>query len=101
MLKLEIPGAPKPYSISYKITEVDVNDVSASLGQTTSRRNRHFVNLEARVRVGNQQFDNGNFVVPDGAELDGTAAANLPLSVCSPPSRGTPIELRSSIPDTM
>ena len=79
MLKLEIPGAPRPYSISYKITEVDVNDVSASLGQTTSRRNRHFVNLEARVRVGNQQFDNGNFVVPDGAELDGTAAANLPL----------------------
>ncbi|NVB78899.1 MAG: hypothetical protein HOV81_10925 [Kofleriaceae bacterium] len=79
MLHLAIPGAPKPYSISYKITEVDVNDVSASLGQTTSRRNRHFVNLEARVRVGNQQFDNGNFVVPDGAELDGTAAATLPL----------------------
>jgi hypothetical protein len=79
MMHLAIPGAPKPYSISYKITEVDVNDVSASLGQTTSRRNRHFVNLEARVRVGNQQFDNGNFVVPEGAELDGTAAANLPL----------------------
>ena len=79
MAKLEIPGAPKPYSISYKITEVDVNDVSATLGQSTSKRNRHFVNLEARVRVGTQQFDNGNFVVPDGAELDGTAAANLPL----------------------
>jgi hypothetical protein len=79
MAKLEIPGAPKPYSISYKITEVDVNDVAASLGQSTSKRNRHFVNLEARVRVGTQQFDNGNFVVPDGSELDGTAAANLPL----------------------
>ncbi|HUS32967.1 MAG TPA: metallopeptidase TldD-related protein [Kofleriaceae bacterium] len=79
MAKLEIPGAPKPYSIMYKITEVDVNDVSATLGQTTSRRNRHFVSVEARVRVGNKQFDNGNFVVPDGAELDGTATANLPL----------------------
>lgn len=79
MAKLEIPGAPKPYSISYKITEVDVNDVAATLGASTSRRNRHFVNLEARVRVGTQQFDNGNFVVPDGSELDGTAAANLPL----------------------
>jgi predicted Zn-dependent protease len=77
--ELEIPGAPKPYSISYKITEVDVNDVAATLGQTTSRRNRHFVNLEARVRVGSPSFDNGNFVVPDGSELDGTAAANLPL----------------------
>jgi predicted Zn-dependent protease len=79
MVKLEIPGAPKPYSISYKITEVDVNDVSATLGQTTSRRNRHFVNLEARVRVGGNALDNSNFVVADGAEYDGTAAANLPL----------------------
>ena len=77
--QLEIPGAPRPYSISYKITEVDVNDVSATLGQTTSRRNRHFVNLEARVRVGNNTLDNSNFVVADGAEYDGTAAANLPL----------------------
>jgi predicted Zn-dependent protease len=79
MTRLEIPGAPKPYSISYKITEVDVNDVSASLGATTSRRNRHFVNLEARVRVGNSQLDNGNFVVPDASELDGTATQTLPL----------------------
>ncbi len=79
MTKLEIPGAPKPYSISYKITEVDVNDVSATLGQTTSRRNRHFVNLEVRVRVGSNQVDNSNFVVPDGPEYDGSAAMNLPL----------------------
>jgi TldD protein len=79
MAKLEIPGAPKPFSISYKITEVDVNDVAATLGQATSRRNRHFVSVEARVRVGNKQFDNGNFVVPDGSEIDGTATASLPL----------------------
>jgi TldD protein len=77
--ELVIPGAPRPYSISYKITEVDVNDVSASLGQTTSKRNRHFVNLEARVRVGSPDLDNGNFVVPDATEIDGTAAINLPL----------------------
>lgn len=79
MTRLEIPGAPKPYSISYKITEVDVNDVAATLGQTTSRRNRHFVNLEVRVRVGNKNIDNSNFVVPDGSEYDGSAATNLPL----------------------
>ena len=79
MTRLEIPGAPRPYSISYKITEVDVNDVAASLGQTTSRRNRHFVNLEVRVRVGNNTIDNSNFVVPDASEYDGTAATNLPL----------------------
>jgi len=76
---LVIPGAPRPYSISYKITEVDVNNVVASLGQTTSRGNNHFVNLEARGRVGSKDLDNGNFVVPDGTEIDGTSAINLPL----------------------
>jgi TldD protein len=79
MQRLEIPGAPKPYSISYKITEVVVNDVSATLGATTAKRDRHFVNLEARVRVGSPQLDNSNFVVPDGSEYDATATANLPL----------------------
>jgi len=81
MKELEIPGAPKPYSISYKVTEVDVNDVSAELGQTMSRRNRHFVNLEARVRVGSPKLDNGNYVVPEAPEIDGTSAINLPLDV--------------------
>ncbi len=79
MTSLEIPGAPKPYHIAYKITEVDVNDVAASLGNTTSKRNRHFVSLEARVRVGNPQFDNSNFVVPQADEIDAVAAINLPL----------------------
>ncbi|HEY0254580.1 MAG TPA: hypothetical protein VGC41_23800, partial [Kofleriaceae bacterium] len=77
--QLIIPGAPRPYSISYKITEVDVNNVSASLGQTTSKQNRHFVNLEARVRVGSPDLDNGNFVVPEANEYDGTSAITLPL----------------------
>lgn len=80
---LVIPGAPKPYHIAYKITEVDVNDVSASLGQTTSRRNRHFVNLEARVRVSTVEppsaLDNSNFVVPQADEIDAVVAINLPL----------------------
>lgn len=79
---LQIPGQPRPYHIAYKITEVDVNDVAASLGQATSKRNRHFVNLEARVRVSPDHtpaFDNGNFVVPQADELDGVAGVNLPL----------------------
>jgi TldD protein len=79
---LQIPGQPKPYHIAYKITEVDVNDCAASLGQATSRRNRHFVNLEARVRVSPDNtpaFDNANFIVPQADELDGVSAFNLPL----------------------
>src|SRR5262249_60166602 len=77
--QLGSPGAPKPYHIAYKITEVEVNDCAASLGHTTSRRNRHFVNLEARVRVGSPQLDNGNFVVPGADELDAVSSINLPL----------------------
>jgi TldD protein len=79
MTQLEIPGAPKPYHIAYKITEVEVNNVSASLGFTTSKRNQHFVHLEARVRVGSPQLDNGNFVVPGADELDAVSAISLPL----------------------
>ena len=77
--ELQLGNAPKPYHIAYKITEVDVNDVAATLGATTSRRNRHFVNLEAHVRVGKPELDNSNFVVPDQAELDGMYSINLPL----------------------
>jgi predicted Zn-dependent protease len=79
MSQLEIPNAPRPYHIAYKITEVDVNDCAASLGFTTSKRNRHFVNIEARVRVGTPQLDNGNFVVPGAEELNAVSAINLPL----------------------
>ena len=79
MSQLEIPGAARPYHIAYKITEVDVNDVAASLGFPTSRRNRHFVNLEARVRVGSPQLDNGNFVVPGADELNAVSGISLPL----------------------
>src|SRR5688500_16981320 len=78
MTSLELGGF-KPYHIAYKITEVDVNDVAASLGQTTSRRNRHFVNLEVRVRVGSAAFDNTNFVVPQADEIDGVFSRPLPL----------------------
>jgi TldD protein len=77
--RLVIPGAPPPYSISYKITEVEVNQVSAKLGETIAKEPRHFVNLEAHVRVGSPDLDNGNFVVPDGSGLDGTFAIPLPL----------------------
>ena len=79
MTDLQIPGTPKPYHISYKITEVEVNDAVASLGFTTSKKERHFVNIEARVRVGTPDFDNGNFVVPQADGIDGVSAVNLPL----------------------
>jgi TldD protein len=79
MSDLQIPGTPKPYHVSYKITEVEVNDAVASLGFTTSKKERHFVNIEARVRVGSPDFDNGNYVVPQAESIDGVSSVNLPL----------------------
>jgi TldD protein len=83
LLKLHYENAPGPYHISYKITEVEVNDVVASLGEITTRRDRHFINLEARVRVGIPpdpfQFDNANYIVPGAEQYDGVASRPLPI----------------------
>lgn len=69
---LVLPGAPGPFHVSYKVTEVVVNDVVASLGFTTNAKERHFVNIECRVRVKHDGIDNGNFVIPQ-EEIDGSA----------------------------
>jgi methionine-rich copper-binding protein CopC len=60
--KMRIPGAPAPYFIGYKITEVDVNDVVASLGSITDEKERDVVTLEAHVHVGSYKKDNSNFI---------------------------------------
>lgn len=76
---MKVPGAPPPYLIRYKVTEVEVNDVAATLGSATSKKGRHFVNLEATVHVGSYKLDNTNFAIPQAGNIDGTAAAPLPL----------------------
>lgn len=76
---MKVPGAESPYLIRYKITEVEVNDVAATLGSTTSKKGRHFVNLEASVHVGSYKLDNTNFAIPQAGSIDGSAAAPLPL----------------------
>ncbi|HUQ08251.1 MAG TPA: metallopeptidase TldD-related protein [Kofleriaceae bacterium] len=79
MQRLELPGAPKPFQISYKVTEVEVNDAVASLGHVTNKKNRHFVNIECRVRVKFDGIDNGNFVVAGNDTIDGSAGTSLSL----------------------
>jgi hypothetical protein len=79
MKNLHIEGAVNPYFIGYKVTEVEVFDVVASLGATTSERSRHFVLLEAHVHVGSYKFDNSNFVFPRREVVDGIAQISLPL----------------------
>ncbi len=79
MKELKVPGEAEPYFIGFKLTEVEVNDVSASLGAALSRRERHFMNLDASVRVGDYSFDNSNFVIPRQEATDGLASIALPL----------------------
>jgi hypothetical protein len=78
-LSLRIKNAPPPYLILYKLTEVEVNDVAATLGAVTASKARHFVNLESQVHVGSYKFDNSNFVVERAPGLDGVAGAPLSL----------------------
>ena len=79
MATLRIESADSPYFLGYKLTEVEVNDAAASLGDVISDKERHFVNLEAHVHVGDYKFDNSNFVAPQREGLDGIAEQQLPL----------------------
>jgi len=79
MGQMRIPGEPPPYLISHKLTEIEVNDVVASLGATTWKRDRHFVLIEARVQVGDYALDNSNFVIANAEGTDGTAQYVLPM----------------------
>ncbi len=79
MAGMQIPGEPKPYFVGHKLTEVEVNDVVASLGAITWTQQRHFVTIEARVHVGDYQFDSSNFVISNAEETDGVATFQLPM----------------------
>lgn len=87
MSKMRIPGAPAPYFIGYKLTEVEVNDVVASLGAVTDEKHRDFVSLEAHVHVGTYERDNSNFVAPGRENIDGTAVVPLALEASASRSR--------------
>lgn len=79
MKDMSVPGEPKPYFVAFKLTEVDVNDVAASLGAATDVSNRHFMGMDSHVRVGDYAFDNTNHLIPRQAEIDGHSTIALPL----------------------
>lgn len=79
MSKMRIPGAPAPYFIGYKLTEVDVHDVVASLGSVTHEQKRDFASLEAHVHIGSYEKDNSNFIASGRENLDGIATQQLAL----------------------
>lgn len=79
MKELALPGEPRPYFIAYKLTEVDVNNVAASLGSVTASQNRNFMGLDSHVRVGSYKFDNSNYLIPQQENRDGHATISLAL----------------------
>jgi len=85
MSSMRIPGAPAPYFIGYKLTEVDVHDVVASLGSITDDQNRDFTGLEAHVHIGSYEQDNSNFVPSQREGLDGVT--NIGLALEASPAR--------------
>lgn len=76
---LRIAGAVAPYYMSYKLTEVEVDDAVATLGSITDDKSRHFVTLEGHVHVGGYDFDNSNFIASGMDGVDGVADFQLPL----------------------
>ncbi len=83
--QMRIPGAPAPYFIGYKLTEVDVHDVVASLGAVVDESERELVSLEAHVHVGSYDKDNSNFVASRRENLDGNVT--VPLALEASPRR--------------
>ena len=61
---LKLPGLEKPYFVEYTVTESDSFNASASFGALirTSRSRSRF--LQTQVRVGNYDFDSGEFLSP-------------------------------------
>lgn len=71
--KLMVSNLEMPYFVEYLIDQADSFDVSATLGGIVSQRRDQFRNLSVRVRVGDYQFDNSNYVgstFPFGTRYD-------------------------------
>ncbi len=59
--RISLPGLDPPYFIQYTLDQGEIFSVSASLGGLMSRRRDVVREPEILVRVGDYQFDNGNF----------------------------------------
>jgi predicted Zn-dependent protease len=64
-LELKVLNLEPPYYISYSLEDGTSFSASASLGGLVTSRRDHFRAPDVRVRVGNYQFDNTNYVGSD------------------------------------
>ena len=62
MKKLRLEQMELPYFISYKVTDTDSREASASFGSLLSSSENHSRMLSVEVRVGDYALDNSNFL---------------------------------------
>jgi TldD protein len=72
---LEISGLDKPYFIEYTVEDVRAYGVSATLGGILAKNSGHNRVPRTRIRVGDYNFDNANYLYSDF----GSGGAELPL----------------------
>jgi TldD protein len=62
MKELQIPGEPRPHHVVYVITDSEQATAGAIFGASMGVSSRRWRNLRVEVRVGDRNFDSGNFV---------------------------------------
>ncbi|MEZ4450026.1 MAG: TldD/PmbA family protein [Nannocystaceae bacterium] len=67
MQGLRVPGAPRPYHMTYALRRSQSLELSAAHGALLRRRERCGARVYADIRVGNHQFDN---VIDGGLGID-------------------------------
>ncbi len=74
---MALPDQQAPYFVAYELLDGEVATASALLGALSHYDHGPYRNLRAEVRVGDYDFDNGNFNVSFG-ERDGVRVRGLP-----------------------
>ncbi len=77
MNELQLPDQPAPYLVSYEVVQGNVATARASMGALTTFDEGPFRRVRVDVRVGDYDFDNGNFNMSFG-ERAGTDSRGLP-----------------------
>ncbi len=80
--ELQLEGEPKPYFISYTVTEVHSDSVQYVLGSHDTSNTNQRRTLSVVVRVGNSELDNTGFLDTSNNEIaisPGITGSSLPL----------------------
>lgn len=75
-------GDPAPYYMCYRVTEVESDGLSATLGAVTERGSAHRRSLDCSVRTGTANLDNFHSI--NGERPQRTASALLPVEDSEP-----------------